>query len=127
MIVVALGLLGGLQRTLRRGIKALEARQERVPSIRLRGLELLSRRKLFQASRRALTAFFLVALVLVVTAALLLVFSQFPATRGYAREVFRWIWTPVLDILQGFVRYLPNLFYILVVVIATRLDRKSVV
>ncbi|MBI1955776.1 MAG: mechanosensitive ion channel [Acidobacteria bacterium] len=34
--------------------------------------------------------------------------------------MFRWIWTPANDILRGFVRYLPNLFYILVIVVFTR-------
>jgi small-conductance mechanosensitive channel len=65
-------------------------------------------------------------LLLVVTTALLLVFGQFPATQEYARDVFSWIWKPLVDIFHGIVRYLPNLFYILVIVLVTRLVLRAV-
>ena len=64
------------------------------------------------------TAFAL--MLIVVIAAALLIFGQFPATRGYTESVLLWIWEPLRHILIGALNYLPNLFYILVIVAVTR-------
>lgn len=121
VMVAALWLLWALRRGWRRGNKALEDWRGRVAQVQRGGLGKLSGPKLYGALRRAPACVFLAGLVLVVSATLLLIFSQFPATRGYARHVLHWIWTSALDILRGFVHYLPNLCYIVVIVIVTRL------
>ena len=99
----------------------VEARRERVQPFRFRGLELVSSRMLLQSLRRLVALIYYFTLVLAVFAALLLVFEQFPGTQRYARQVFLWIWQPFMRIVWGVVNYLPNLFYILVIIVVTRL------
>ncbi len=75
---------------------------------------------------RALWIGYGLGLLLVVTTVLLLVFGQFPSTSEYARVVFLWIWNPLVDIVRGVVHYLPNLFYILVIILVTRVIVRAV-
>lgn len=63
---------------------------------------------------------------MVSVAALLLIFAQIPETRGYVYQVFLWLWNPFLNILKGIVSYLPNLFYILVIVAVTRVALRAI-
>lgn len=98
----------------------LEARRGQIPSIRFRGLELLSGEHLHYGLSRTVWIVYGLALLLVVTTVLLLVFGQFPGTSKYARVVFLWLWKPFVDIVRGIVYYLPNLFYILVIIVVTR-------
>ena len=58
-------------------------------------------------------------MIVVATSSLLLVFEQIPATQQYARQVWLWIWNPLENIFWGVVGYLPNLFFILVIVAVT--------
>ncbi len=99
----------------------VEARRERIQPFRFRGLELVSSRTLLQLLRQLVALIYYFALVLAVFAALLLVFEQFPRTQRYARQVFLWIWQPFVHIVWGVVDYLPNLFYILVIIVVIRL------
>jgi len=106
--------------------KWLEARRERIPSLRLRGLELFSAEKLFRLQRRLVKGAYAAGLLVTVLAASLLVFAQFPQTQQYAQQVGVWILNPLLEILHGIVSYLPNLFFILVVVVVVRLVVRAV-
>ncbi len=101
-------------------IQGLEARRERFPTLRFRGLEVLSGESLYKAAARLFWLVYVTVLLLVAFAALLLVFGQFPATQRYARQILLWIWTPLARIFWGVVGYLPSLFYILVIVVVTR-------
>ncbi len=121
--VVSLGvvlLLMGLRSSQRRLRQELEARSERLPSLRFRGLELVRAETFFRALLRILLLSYFGGVLVVSFGALLLVFAQFPQTRGYALQVGFWLWKPLVDILRGIVGYLPNLFYILVIVLVTR-------
>jgi small-conductance mechanosensitive channel len=120
VIVVAVGLMLGLRWGRKRLMAALEARREQVPALRLRELELVSTDRMFGGLRTALIAVSLFLAVVVVGVAALLVFEQFPATQGYAEAVALWLWRPLRDIGRGILGYLPNLFYILVIVLVTR-------
>jgi small-conductance mechanosensitive channel len=60
-------------------------------------------------------------MLLVVVSAALLVFAQFPTTQGYAEAALLWIWRPLRNILIGILNYMPDLFYILVIVAVTRI------
>jgi small-conductance mechanosensitive channel len=123
MTVLTVALLALL--LLRRGqdwlARALEAKRERVPTLRFRGLVLVTADSLYQAARRAAWVFYALSFLIVALGALLLVFEQVPATQSYARQVFLWIWGPLVNIFWGVVGYLPNLFYILVIIGVTRL------
>jgi small-conductance mechanosensitive channel len=106
--------------------KVVEARRTRFPSVRFRGLELLSKESLYYGLTRLLWVIYGLAFLLIITVSLLLVFSQFPGTNQYARTVFFWLWKPFVDIVSGAVHYLPNLFYILVIVVVTRVVLRAV-
>ena len=126
VIMVGLFLLWALRQGRRRLGEQIEARRGRIRSIRFRGLEVLSADYLYFGITRTVWGFYGLALLLTVTTSLLLIFSQFPQTSDYARVVFNWIWKPFLDIVHGVVHYLPNLFYILVIVVVTRIALRAV-
>jgi small-conductance mechanosensitive channel len=121
VLVVALLAVILLTRARTKLARSLEQRRERIPSLRLRGLELLSAETLFRTTSRLLLLFYSLVVLLIALAALLLVFGQFPATQGYAWQVAKWIWDPLVRIFWGVVGYLPNLFFILVIIAVTRL------
>jgi len=87
---------------------------------RFRGLELVSAQTLFRNVGRIVRGLHLLCFSLVVLGAALIVFGQFPATRGYARQVGFWLWIPFVRILEGMLGYLPNLFYIVVILVVAR-------
>ena len=108
------------------GRQVLDLKRERIPSLRLRGLELISAQRLFLVAGRCLTAAYVLAVLVVTVSTLLLLFAQFPETRGYAQQVALWIWQPVVSILQGIFGYLPKLFFILVILAVTRVVVRTV-
>jgi small-conductance mechanosensitive channel len=54
-----------------------------------------------------------------------IVFSLFPQTRDIASALFGYILTPLKNILIGFVKYLPNLFTIIIIIIIIRYALKG--
>jgi small-conductance mechanosensitive channel len=120
ILAAAVGILILLRRGRRYLGKSLEARRDKVPALRFRGLQLVSPESIHGNLARLLSLLYLVGVLVVSVAALLLVFAQIPETRGYAYQVFLWLWDPFLTILKGVLSYLPNLFYILVIVAVTR-------
>jgi small-conductance mechanosensitive channel len=123
---IALATLWGLRFLYRRLGQSLETRRGKIPTLRFRGLDVLSGDRLHAGLKRLLWLIYVVAALLVLTGGLLLLFAQFPATQEYARKVFLWIWEPVLDIARGAIHYLPNLFYILVIIVVTRVALRGV-
>lgn len=57
-------------------------------------------------------------LVLVFTIPIL--FSIFPQTEGLAEEIFDYVWNPIKMVIREVVYYIPNLFIIIVICVATR-------
>ena len=126
IIVAAIILLVILHRGHRRALLAVDRRKERIVPFRLGGLELVPQDRVFQWMIRAIRSVHVGLNLAVVAAALLLLFAQFPDTRRYAEKVVLWVLTPLRDLADGFVRYLPNLFYILVIIVVTRLAVRAV-
>jgi small-conductance mechanosensitive channel len=120
VFVCAIGLLLALRWGRKHFEAWLDERRERVPALRLRELEIVSNQKIYAALRTALRLGLLFLALVVVVAAALLIFEQFPATRGYTEAVLLWIWHPLRNIVIGVLDYLPNLIYILVIVVVTR-------
>ncbi len=120
VLACAIGLLMALRWGRRRLEKWLDARRERMPAMRLRELELVSKEKVYGGLRRGLRLLALFLMLVVVIAAALLIFDQFPSTRGYTEAMLLWIWQPLKNILVGVLNYLPDLFYILVIIAVTR-------
>jgi small-conductance mechanosensitive channel len=61
-------------------------------------------------------AFMILQLLLTVP----LLFSIFPQTKGFAYQLFSYIWNPVKSILHGVIDYIPNLFTIFVIWLAVK-------
>jgi len=120
---VLLTLLGQARRQL---TQWLARRRHQIPALRFRGLELVSAERIYRSTARLVFIGSLAASLLVLLAALLLIFAQFPATRRYAYQVFLWLWDPLVHIGKGALAYLPNLFYILVIVVLTRLILRGI-
>lgn len=117
---LAILLLLGLQRVRRRALGLVHQQRDRIPRVQFRGLELISARTLLRNIGLIITASYVLCFALVVLGAALVVFGQFPATQGYTRQVGLWLWNPLVSIARGIVGYLPNLFYILVILVVTR-------
>lgn len=64
-------------------------------------------------------------LILAFYLSLPVLFSIFPATKGYASILLNWIFSPAKLALMGFVHFLPNLFSILVIVFLFRYTIKA--
>jgi small-conductance mechanosensitive channel len=126
ILVVAVAILILLQRGRRFLRDRLEASRGKIPALRFRGLQLISPESIHLSLARLLSLIYLVGILVVSVAALLLIFAQIPETRGYAYQVFLWMWDPFLTILKGVLSYLPNLFYILVIVAVTRVALRAI-
>ena len=120
IVFVAFCALLLLKRLRLRLFPALAAQRNRILPVRFRGLELISKEPLYRTIERLGWVIYGLLVLIVMSAALLLIFGQFPATRGYVYQVLVWIWQPLVRIFSGFVNYLPNLFYILVIAVVTR-------
>jgi small-conductance mechanosensitive channel len=120
ILIAAIGIIILLRRGRQYLGKSLEARRDKVPAVRFRGLQLVSPQSIHSNLSRLLSLLYFASALVVSVAALLLIFAQIPETRGYAYQVFLWMWDPFLSILKGVLSYLPNLFYILVIVFVTR-------
>jgi small-conductance mechanosensitive channel len=120
VILAAFVMLAGLFWAKRRAFEAIEKKRERLPALRFRGLELVAARTLYRNLVALIWVIYAAASLMVTVIALLLVFIQFPHTQQYARQVGLWLWEPVVQIGKGILGYLPNLFYILIVILVTR-------
>ncbi|HET8539182.1 MAG TPA: mechanosensitive ion channel family protein [Anaeromyxobacter sp.] len=85
-----------------------------------RGVPGLSAMHLGTLGRRTLRLLGLAAAVVAVVAWVEFTLSQVPWTRGAARTAFRFAWDAVLTVLGRIAEYAPNAFYILLIVILTR-------
>jgi len=124
LTVLATGMLYGLLRLGSRGYPRVYQRirdiqEDRLPSVRIQNLEILSGEKieagLLLAARVSRWTFTGLLLLLYFP----LVFSFFPATRSLAERLLILAWEPFLAALRAVLAYLPNLFYIAVIVILT--------
>lgn len=68
----------------------------------------------------------IITLVVVIYLSLPILFSIFPATKEYTTMLLRWILTPAKLALMGFVRFLPSLFTIIVIIIIFKYSLKVI-
>lgn len=59
-------------------------------------------------------------IVLALYISLPVIFSIFPFTQGWATTLFAWIWNPAKNIALSAIKFLPNVFSIAVIFLATR-------
>ena len=88
--------------------------------LKINHYQLFSRTQMTGILTRLISLVRWVFVILVIYLALPLIFSLFPWTKGIAKILLSFILRPIFSVAHSFVRYLPNLFTILVIYILTR-------
>jgi small-conductance mechanosensitive channel len=86
-----------------------------VRSIRIQKLELLSAQRITRISIALLRAARLFTVLVLFYFYISLVFSFFPWTRGYASVLLGYVLYPLRTVGAGFAAYLPNVFFVIVI------------
>ena len=97
-----------------------------VPAIRIQRLELLSAERVTRSLVGALRIARVVVIVVLLFYYVPLVFSFFPWTEGVADRILDYIVDPLRQVWDAFVGYIPNAFYIAVIVVVTRYTLKFI-
>jgi small-conductance mechanosensitive channel len=117
---VALFTLKLLNRVFPRLYAKLNAwRGTRIPSLKIQKLEVLSANRITDTLIGLAKAFRVAAVLVLLYFYLPLVFSFFPWTRGLATTLFGYIISPLKAVWLAFVSYLPNIFFIGVILFVT--------
>jgi small-conductance mechanosensitive channel len=95
-------------------------REKWFKSVHFRNIELLTSDKLTAAALFASKILRYAVYLVLLYAALPLLFAIFPATRHLAGLLFSWIAAPLVSMGDGFIAYLPNLLRIAVIVVVMR-------
>lgn len=122
LVLLIIGaLLWLLNRLFKRSRIYLMRQKERfVQPVQIRNYVLLSTNQIIGAVLWLNKVLKIALSLLLLYLALPVLFSIFPATKGYAGVLISWILSPVRRIFTGFLEYLPNLFTIAVIFLATR-------
>jgi small-conductance mechanosensitive channel len=100
----------------RRLLKGLQPAVAHMKGITIQQSELLEGRRLAEMVGGALRAIRVALIVGLTWIFLAREFTYFPWTREHGRRLLEYITTPLLFVFHGFINYLPNVFYILVIV-----------
>lgn len=110
-------LINNLHRKVKR--KAISLKDKILKGFRFKGYQLLDSDRELRVLLFLLNIGRLLIIALMLYITLPLLFSVFPWTRGIAETLIGWILTPLKRVVGGFIRYLPNLFTILVIIAVT--------
>lgn len=94
---------------------------DRLGGVRVKSVQLLASRQIRAILSGLLRAGFALAALFLVYTYLSGVLRLFPWTRGIADDLLRYVLDPLRLIALGFVRYLPNLVFLVILVLVTRL------
>ncbi|WP_216597596.1 mechanosensitive ion channel family protein [Persicobacter sp. CCB-QB2] len=127
-IAMALGLLVGLfflVKLIRRFFrwmtkKIWDHREDWFKTIKYKGVDFLNAEQQETIVKRLLTLVEYAFLFLVVYLCLPLLFSVFPPAQRFADKLFAFIWDPIKAVFLAVLDYLPNLFFIMVIVVVFR-------
>ncbi len=100
--------------------KIVGNREKWFKGIRIRNVELLTSEKLTSAALFVSKIMRYAVYVILLYAALPMIFAIFPATRHLAKLLFSWIAAPLVSMGEGFITYLPNLLRIAVIIVVMR-------
>jgi len=100
--------------------KIVDNREKWFKGVRIRNIELLTSEKLMSTALFVSKAFRYAIYLILLYAALPMIFAIFPATRHLAGLLFSWIAAPIVSMGEGFIAYLPKLLRIVVIVIIMR-------
>jgi len=100
--------------------KKLDAwRDKRIPALRIQRFTLASSSRVTEGLIWLARVLRVLASAVLIYVALTLVLGFFPWTRGYANTILRYIAVPLRHLPEGFVDYLPNVFFIAVILVVT--------
>lgn len=94
-------------------------KRARIGAVRVQNLEVISADRIAGVLSSLITGVRLLLTLLLGYLYLLLVFSFFPWTRGVAARLVQYAIDPVVNVVRGFIAYIPNLFYIVVIILTT--------
>ncbi|MGY3091353.1 small-conductance mechanosensitive channel [Hymenobacter sp. UYAg731] len=115
-LIMLAGLIYGLNRFFRSiNQRILRWRGSPLRPLRINNYELLTQERQLAALRTALKLLRLALVVLTVYLALPLLFSLFPWTEGFSRQLLGYVLGPVQRVVLAVVHYVPNLLTILVI------------
>lgn len=92
----------------------------RVPALKVQKLEVMTAQRLREVLTVIARAFRVVLTIILLYIYVPLVLSFFPWTAPYSRRIVGYVLTPLRAVVAGFLAYLPNIFFILVIVLVTR-------
>lgn len=95
-------------------------RGTRIPPIRIQSYEMLSSNRFTDLLKTLVKAVRVIALALILYIFVPLILSFFPWTRGLIVKYLPYIVAPISYLFQEFVAFIPNLFFIGIIVIITR-------
>ncbi|MDQ2795050.1 MAG: mechanosensitive ion channel family protein, partial [Bacteroidota bacterium] len=115
-LIMLAGLIYGLNRFFRSiNQRILRWRGSPLRPLRINNYELLTQERQLAALRTALKLLRLALVVLTVYLALPLLFSLFPWTEGFSRQLLGYVLGPVQRVVLAVVHYVPNLLTIIVI------------
>lgn len=97
-------------------LRVLEPAAAHLKGIKIQQSELVRGDRIVALAAACIRALRAVLLVVFTWIFLATEFNYFPWTREHGRRLLEYITTPVMFVVKGFVNYLPNLFYIIVIV-----------
>ncbi len=121
-IYIAIRLINRLFKKINK--RLIQLKDSALKGIQFRGYQFLDSHRELQVILFVTNIFRLLIIVLALYIALPLLFSVFPWTRGIAETLIGWVTTPLKRVFGGLVRYLPNLFTILVITAVTHYSVK---
>ncbi|HQQ76169.1 MAG TPA: mechanosensitive ion channel [Thermoanaerobaculia bacterium] len=111
----------GLKKATPAALERLESwRGTRIPAIRIQRLEFVSAARVTDGMKLVVRALRFAVSLAAVLLYIPLVLSFFPWTRGLVGSLFGYVATPLRSIWSAFLAYLPDLFFLAVIVVLTR-------
>lgn len=92
----------------------------RIPPLKIQSLEILSSGRVTYILIEAAKALKLAIIVVLLYFYIPLVLSFFPWTRGISSKILGYVIEPLMTVWAAFAEYIPNLFFILVIVLVSR-------
>jgi small-conductance mechanosensitive channel len=127
----ATALLGLLLLLIRWGFRAGRKRIETqrgllIRSIRFQNVEVFQEERIVAVLHAALRISRLIVVIILLDVYITFVLRQFPWTQEIAASLTGYVLAPLTNIAQGFLNYLPNVFFVAMTILVTYLVTKSV-
>jgi len=105
-------------------VKVTESGKDKIKPLTIKKIKVLSTQQIIEFALVLLKIFKYVVSGFLLFLTIPIEFSLFPATRHLATTIFGYIFNPLKDIIIGAIRYIPNLFTIVIIVVVTHYSIK---